>query len=611
MFDKRYKCFLAGVVVGVLTWSISLYLYLVLNSVNIVRQVTPQPQSPYINDVVIPYEEGMNPNKGKEKYLLKDSQGGVDSEVIVRQKLDPILINNGDFDDPGRVKNLADLAFRDEGYKNHGFNALVSRNLDYHRNIPDTRHKLCKVQNYPKDLPTVSVIICFYNEQFDTLVRSLHSIIDRTPESLLEEIILVDDFSDQKGLHDSVAKYIEIATLRKVKFYRTARREGLIRARLFGADQASGDVLMFLDSHIEANSGWLEPLLARIKANETRVVTPVIDIINADTFEYKASPLVRGGLNWGLHFKWINVPNEQLSTDESFIKPITSPTMAGGLFAMSKKYFDGLGKYDNGMNIWGGENIEISFRIWMCGGSIEIIPCSRIGHVFRKHRPYSSPDGEDTMLRNSLRVANVWMDEYKERFYKQRPEVGNILYGDISSRIELRKRLNCKPFSWYVQHVYPELLQPGHGDNAIGPKKDQFQKSSKGKKAVGTYQIRLSGTSLCIASEKDVKTKGSKLILKSCLRVKNQLWTETARGELKLAQFLCMDVHKDDPVLGKCHEMGGSQEWKHKSSNSMAVYNPAGGTCLSAVEIAPNSRVTLSICNANNRSQWDFVPVFM
>lgn len=81
-------------------------------------------------------------------------------------------------------------------------------------------------------------------------------------------------------------------------------------------------MLVFLDSHVEVNQQWLEPLLWMIYTNKTNVVTPIIDIINADTFEYKPSPLVRGGFNWGLHFKWENLPIGSLVNEEDFVKPI-------------------------------------------------------------------------------------------------------------------------------------------------------------------------------------------------------------------------------------------------------------------------------------------------
>ena len=45
-------------------------------------------------------------------------------------------------------------------------------------------------------------------------------------------------------------------------------------------------------------------------------------------------------------------------------EPMPSPIMAGGLFAMDRNMFFEIGAYDPEMQIYGGEEVEISFRIW-------------------------------------------------------------------------------------------------------------------------------------------------------------------------------------------------------------------------------------------------------
>ncbi|VEN62720.1 unnamed protein product [Callosobruchus maculatus] len=108
----------------------------------------------------------------------------------------------------GMLKSKEDQKVKEEGYKLHAYNVLISNRLGLNRDLPDTRNSLCKSKNYDANLPKASVVICFYNEHFQTLLRTIHSILNRTAVELLEEILLVDDFSDHENLYSDVENYL-------------------------------------------------------------------------------------------------------------------------------------------------------------------------------------------------------------------------------------------------------------------------------------------------------------------------------------------------------------------------------------------------------------------
>ncbi|XP_010789546.1 polypeptide N-acetylgalactosaminyltransferase 12 [Notothenia coriiceps] len=306
----------------------------------------------------------------------------------------------------------------EESIKKHQINTYVSDKVSLHRSLPERWNPLCKEVEYDyRSLPTTSVVITFYNEAWSTLLRTVHSVLETSPDILLKEVVLVDDYSDRAHLKGPLEQHI--SGLRKVRLIRATKREGLVRARLLGASITTGDVLTFLDCHCECHDGWLEPLLHRIKEEPSAVVCPVIDVIDWNTFQYlgnSGEPQI-GGFDWRLVFTWHTVPEYEQKRRRSPIDVIRSPTMAGGLFAVSKNYFHYLGTYDTGMEVWGGENLEFSFRIWQCGGSLEVHPCSHVGHVFPKKAPYS----RSKALANSVRAAEVWMDEFKDVYYHRNP----------------------------------------------------------------------------------------------------------------------------------------------------------------------------------------------
>jgi polypeptide N-acetylgalactosaminyltransferase len=152
-------------------------------------------------------------------------------------------------------------------FKENQFNIVASDMVALNRSVPDQRSAACRNREYRVDLPTTSIIIVYHNEGNSTLLRGLMSIIRKSPNQYLKEIILVDDASEgREYLHRPLDEFVKTLPVR-VRIFRNQERLGLMRSRLVGADAATGDTLTFLDAHIEATDGWLPPLLSEIKNN--------------------------------------------------------------------------------------------------------------------------------------------------------------------------------------------------------------------------------------------------------------------------------------------------------------------------------------------------------
>jgi polypeptide N-acetylgalactosaminyltransferase len=132
--------------------------------------------------------------------------------------------------------------------------------------------------------------------------------------------------------------------------------------------------------------------------------------------------------------------------------------MLGCAFAIRKDFFSDLGQYDEGLQIWNGEQIELSLKLHLCGGDLLEIPCSRLCHTFRSHQKNHQLDGVDVAARNFKRVAEVWLDEYKEVLYSADPErFGNVDAGDLTKATLVHEKLNCKPFGYFLERIAPEM----------------------------------------------------------------------------------------------------------------------------------------------------------
>jgi polypeptide N-acetylgalactosaminyltransferase len=223
-----------------------------------------------------------------------------------------------------------------------------------------------------------------------------------------------------------------------------------------------------------------------------------------------------------------------------------------------------------------------------------------------------SVNGTDFSVRNLRRLVEVWFDEYKYLYYRKHPK-RKVECGDLTEAIALRKKLNCKPFNYYIEKVAPYIL-------------DRYPIKKMAHFAYGAIQS-LANKKLCITAPKDLgiarlKTCSKNLKFPSSRQNFALTWHRMIRlrnikkGESCLSLNEIEDCHYQQQhqllqhLPGKL-EQGKKYEqrlkWfffiKFQKTLQIAISN--GKNCLSAN--FKTKKLDIAVCNPSDVNQkWNF-----
>lgn len=454
-----------------------------------------------------------------------------------------------------------------------------------------------------KSPEALSVIIAARDEDA-YIARTIFHLLENTPTRLLKEIIIVDDASEVpvskvlagsifssayappwmenekvsshekegdkegeiekdtgrrrvKGSRSATVRVRELAAHVPVKVLRLEGAEGLIRARIAGANVAQGRNLFFLDGHCRVKVGWERGLLQELRKNYKRIACPIIQDIDAGTWDDLGTQGTKMMFGWNFEFDWY----------DDFAMEI--PLSAGGILAITKKWWEESGEYDPGMLGWGGENLEQSMRVWMCGGEIVLSPQSFVGHIFdRPAKPNPGNSLIRQVQRNQKRAALVWLDDYYPLFEHFHPEAAVLDPGPgLESRMELRASMGCKGFQWYVDRFRNAFERKGmllehfhnvqHSRSGLCLSSVEETITTRKEKPAKDGQVK-------VLEQTEVKTT---VALTACdSKVEAQRWQAVAGGRMLMnqANHLCLDRAGGDarstPILFPCDWLGVFEE---------------------------------------------------
>ena len=241
--------------------------------------------------------------------------------------------------------------------------------------------------------PLVSIIVVSHNEG-RSVTWTVWNLVSTAPAS--SEIIVVNDFSTDGSCES-------LRGLEGVRVLHPVNRLGASAARNFGARHAKGRTLVFCDAHVVAPRGWFWRFDQVLQLPGSGAVGPVYRELNSPTEKGYGLTLIDYGLNWD----WMS---QQSSS------PYAVPFLGGYFLALRAQTFWKIGGFDQGLGLWGMEDLEFALRAWLLGFDFYLHPDVEVGHLARD--PKSCPTYQmnwQTALRNIFRIATIHFCQWRIR----------------------------------------------------------------------------------------------------------------------------------------------------------------------------------------------------
>ena len=441
-----------------------------------------------------------------------------------------------------------------------GVNETFVDSLPLFRNITDYRPEGCDNFKYRKSNTTISVVLNYHNEILSLLLRTIYTTLRAIPPGNLHELILIDDASNLTTHPDLKLIQPLVSTFTvPVRFFRFEVNKGLVFCRPFGARQATGDVVMILDTHVEIPVGSVEPLLNVTDANYKAIAAPIFDFMetfNGNTWHYDGM-----GFAYDTYLGWRFSPGPKTAP------PWKTPGILGGAFVATKRRLEEIQYFGVGMVGWGGENVELCLKNWMCGGEVWYVSCSRCLHFAAKRNP--SAHGERTQpkyqAQNVATVAKSFLgDTGWQEYLRGNPGAINAFNHEaVEQNKALLHTLQCsRNYTWVLENLMTNV--ESYNERSL-----IAQNLMHGEKCVHLEQAR--------------KATVGRWILRQCPHDPPAKTTIrfTMEKELRTGDRLCVDHCSNPPVGTGCHMQGGNQITKYSLADKRLKSN-TGALCLTS-----------------------------